>query len=159
LPRDCPAPRHHRRLKAATRPDSPDPIAPSRRAPLASCPTALLVEPPAQQHTSRPPQSEAASPGPRPRPPRRSPVAIAPCRRPRAGKPPVPRRLPCAGAVPPSARRAVPSPSRAAAMQRVRRTLRGPAERGFGPEALKLFFLFSEYIQFLANSKFCVEFI
>jgi hypothetical protein len=53
----------------------------------------------------------------------------------------------------------VPSPSRAAAMQRVRRTLRGPAERGFSPEAFKLFFLFSEYIQFLANSKFCVGFI
>jgi hypothetical protein len=31
--------------------------------------------------------------------------------------------------------------------------------RGFGTEALKLFFIFSEYIQFLVNSKICVGFI
>jgi hypothetical protein len=29
------------------------------------------------------------------------------------------------------------------------------AERGFGPVALKLIFLFSEYIQILANLKIC----
>jgi hypothetical protein len=33
------------------------------------------------------------------------------------------------------------------------------AERGFGPVALKLIFLFSEYIQILANLKICVGFI
>jgi hypothetical protein len=33
------------------------------------------------------------------------------------------------------------------------------AERGFGPVAADLNFLFSKYIQFLANSKFCVGFI
>jgi hypothetical protein len=33
------------------------------------------------------------------------------------------------------------------------------AERGFGPEALKLIFLFSEYISILANLKICVGFI
>jgi hypothetical protein len=30
---------------------------------------------------------------------------------------------------------------------------------GFGPMAFDLIFLFSEYIQILANSKFCVGFI
>jgi hypothetical protein len=33
------------------------------------------------------------------------------------------------------------------------------AERGFGPVALKLIFLFSEYIQILANLKIYVGFI
>jgi hypothetical protein len=33
------------------------------------------------------------------------------------------------------------------------------AERGFGPEALKLIFLFSEYIQILANLRICVGFL
>jgi hypothetical protein len=33
------------------------------------------------------------------------------------------------------------------------------AERGFGPEALKLIFLFSDFIQIRANSKICVGFI
>jgi hypothetical protein len=33
------------------------------------------------------------------------------------------------------------------------------AERGFGPVTLELVFLFSEYIQILANLKICVGFI
>jgi hypothetical protein len=33
------------------------------------------------------------------------------------------------------------------------------AEREFGPVALKLIFLFSEYIQILVNLKFCLGFI
>jgi hypothetical protein len=33
------------------------------------------------------------------------------------------------------------------------------AERGFGPVAVELNFLFFEYIEFLANSKICVGFI
>jgi hypothetical protein len=33
------------------------------------------------------------------------------------------------------------------------------AERGFGPEALKLIFLFSDFIQILTNLKICVGFI
>jgi hypothetical protein len=33
------------------------------------------------------------------------------------------------------------------------------AERGFGREALKLIFLFSDFIQIHANSKICVGFI
>jgi hypothetical protein len=31
--------------------------------------------------------------------------------------------------------------------------------RGFGPVTVELIFLFSEYIQFLTNSKICVGFI
>jgi hypothetical protein len=33
------------------------------------------------------------------------------------------------------------------------------AERGFGQEALKLIFLFSDFIQILTNLKICVGFI
>jgi hypothetical protein len=33
------------------------------------------------------------------------------------------------------------------------------AERGFGPVTLELVFLFSDYIQILANLKICVGFI
>jgi hypothetical protein len=76
-----------------------------------------------------------------PRPPRRLPVAVAPRRRPRDGEPPV-----------------------SSAVSRGPRTWAAPAlcdwaERGFGLVALGLDFIFSEYIQFLANSKICVGFI
>jgi hypothetical protein len=110
----------HERGSLNTLPTAPRP--PPARQPRAAHSHASPLAPP-----SRPPRSEAAVArivAVMPRQPHRSPIAVVPRRRLRAGEPPrFLGRLPCAGGAPP------------------------------------LDFIFSEYIQFLTNSKICVGFI
>jgi hypothetical protein len=170
------------RQPCAARPHA-SPLMPPPQQPLAS-----PLAPPSRLRASRPPWSEAAvarTIAVPPRQPRRSPVAVVPRRCPRAGEPPrFLDRLSCASGAPPLGRRALRHRARRVhALRRSRpsgpRTQAAPAprawaepvwswatralcnwaERSCGPVALGLDFIFSEYIQFLANSKICVGFI
>jgi hypothetical protein len=172
------APRPPPRQPRAARPHA-SPLAPPPRqcSPLAS-PLAL---------PSRPPWSEAVVAWYVVVPPRRSPVAAVPVpvSRPvprpspvRRWAPPFGRRAvspPCSAAAAHCADRsswaaraapadAKPGRPRVAvghvpAWPRAEPALCDYAERGFTPVALGLDFIFSEYIQFFANSKICVGFI
>jgi hypothetical protein len=183
----APAARQPRAARPPSRPSRPPPdslVPPARHlAPHAAAPTAFV---PTEAVRSRVARTVVVPP----RPPRRSPVTVAPRRRPGADEPPVSSAVsraavgsPCSTAAgraftPCAARcagrsswvaRAAPSegnPGRprvavgcAPAWPRAAPSLCDYAERDFGPVALGLDFIFSEYIQFLANSKICVEFI
>jgi hypothetical protein len=138
------------------------------------------------RRSPRPSRSEAAvarTVAVPPRRPCRSLIAIVSHRRLRAGElPHFLGRLPCVGGAPPLGRRAAPPPCSVAAPAEAKwavhagcastvSTGRAPRGRGprprcatgpsavSGPVALRLDFIFSEYIQFLANSKICVGFI
>jgi hypothetical protein len=113
--------------------------------------------------------------------PRRSPVAVVPRCRPRAGEPPVSSAISratvgcrCWVVVQRRALRGPTELGRASAVS----TGRAPRDRGscarvavgrahavrlgrarFRPSGTRIRFIFSEYIQFLANSKICVGFI
>jgi hypothetical protein len=169
LLRGCHAPRRSCVPKAPPRQCPPPPPRPSHRRP--DC---LVLHVARLADRTAVPTFTVRSRRRRPSP-CRSPIDVAPCRRPRVGEPPVPRSSPVR-----RCRAAVGSPSSAA----VRCALRGPAElgrtpcagrapswpravpalcdwaeRGFGPVAPGLNFIFSEYIQFIAISKNCVGFI
>jgi hypothetical protein len=150
LPQGCHAPRRSHTLRQLSGPRAARPHV-SRHSPL--------TRPPHAAHRSPCPSCRRPNRrGPKPLTPGPSPCHLAARPSPscRAAVPapvsrPVPRSSPVRRWAPPLGRRAAPPPRAT--------PLCDWAERGFGLVALGLDFIFSEYIQFLANSKICVGFI